>query len=60
MAKLKTPPLETFSSLLTQLTSWFFCMVLPRAEVKHLTGKDEVFDAFAVDNYKEKYCRCKQ
>ena len=22
--------------------------------------KDEVFDAFAVDNYIEKYCRCKQ
>ena len=22
--------------------------------------KDELFDAFAVDNYIEKYCRCKQ
>ena len=45
---------------LTPLTSRFFCTVLPRAGVKTPPVKDELFDAFAVDNYTEKYCRCKQ
>ena len=48
------------NTLLTQLTSRFFSTVLPRAGIKHPPVKDELFDAFAVDNYIEKYCRYKQ
>ena len=39
---------------LTLRTPQFFCTVLPQAV------KDELFDEFAIDNYKEKYFRCKQ
>ena len=45
---------------LTPLTSQFFCMLLPRAGENIPLVKDELFNAFAVDNYIEKYCQCKQ
>ena len=45
---------------LTQLNSRFFRTLLPRAGAKRPPAKDELFDAFAVDNFIEKYCQCKQ
>ena len=52
--------LQSPQNMIPLLNSRFFCTVLPRAGVKHPTVKDELFDAFAVDNYIEKYCLCKQ